>query len=287
LKLKIYGGLVLFFLLLLGAAYLVIYSPIFKVRNFNINQISQGPLLLDEKESEKLKNDLLQDLKGFFTSRSQWALILGPDNILIWLASSSAATEINKRYPQIYELSIKRDVLNKEISVDFKKREKFGIWCLQTQTYADHTQTNAEENQRESALSPRESALDCFWFDDQGIVFAEAPQAEGDLIYRVNDYSGRTLKFGDAVLNEELLTNLFKIFEVLDKAGLQIKSLKLENLQFQEIMTDSPSASAPKIYFSLRNNPQFALEFLKSLDKLNLSNVTYIDLRIENRVYYK
>ncbi|MEK7496099.1 MAG: hypothetical protein AAB616_01365, partial [Patescibacteria group bacterium] len=102
---------------------------------------------------------------------------------------------------------------------------------------------------------------------------------------KVDDFSGRFLNLGEPALEEKFLSNLIKIFEILEKSGLKIKSLKLENLEFQEVVTDSPLM--PKIHFSLRINPEFALAVLESLKKIGFEKIEYIDLRVENRAYYK
>ena len=158
--------------------------------------------------------------------------------------------------PEIAEITIEKDYFERQIRINIKERERFGVWC---------------------------ETGNCFWFDENGVIFSEAPQAEGNLINKVDDFSGRSLKIGESVLAEKFFSNLIKIFEVLEKTGLGIKSLKLEKLEFQEIITKS----SPKIYFSLRVDPGFTLTAIESMKNLGLEKIEYIDLRVENRVYYK
>ena len=126
---------------------------------------------------------------------------------------------------------------------------------------------------------------DCYWFDKKGVLFDKAPQTEGEIIYKVKDFSGRELNIGGRAIDETLFGNLLKIFEVLDKSGLGIKTLRLNEMNLEEIISESPSA--PKIYFSLRINPFFGLSVLQSLKNFGLEKIEYIDLRVENRGYYK
>jgi hypothetical protein len=123
----------------------------------------------------------------------------------------------------------------------------------------------------------------CLWFDKNGIIFEEAPLVEGNLINNVDDFSGRSFKLGESVLGEKFFSNLLKIFDVLEKSDLGIKSLRLERIELQEIHTES----SPRIYFSLRFDPYFGLSAIQSLKNLGLNRVAYIDLRVENRAYYK
>lgn len=111
--------------------------------------------------------------------------------------------------------------------------------------------------------------------------------AEGQLINKVNDFSGRLLKLGEPILDKKFANNIFKIFEILEKSDLKIKSLKLEDIALQEIIADSGTSLLPKIYFSLRFNSEFALTAIESLKKNGLEKIEYIDFRVENRAYYK
>jgi hypothetical protein len=45
---------------------------------------------------------------------------------------------------------------------------------------------------------------------------------------------------------------------VLDKTEFKVKNLSLENINLQEIILE-PTNDIPKIYFSLRNDPTFAI----------------------------
>ncbi|HDH31637.1 MAG TPA: hypothetical protein ENH26_02590, partial [Candidatus Wolfebacteria bacterium] len=69
-KLKIYGSLTVFFLLVVGICYLIIYSPFFQLKNIEI---------VGNRDFEK--SELIQELKLFFISQSKLASILGPNNI--------------------------------------------------------------------------------------------------------------------------------------------------------------------------------------------------------------
>jgi len=244
LKFKIYGGLTIFLLLIIGVAYVVVYSSFFQIKNIQIN--TDGTQInIDE---------LVQKLKNFFASQSKTASFLSADNILIW---DSKKLDQFQKNSEIASLTIEKDYFNREIKINIESRKRFGIWCEETNN--------------------------CFWFDKNGVLFAGAAPSEGNLINKVDDFSGQPLKTGNLVLKERLIPNLIKIFDVLEKSDLGIKSLKLERLELQEISTES----SPIIYFSLRIDPSFALSVIKSLKSSGLDKIEYIDLRVENRAYYK
>lgn len=281
-KLKIYGYLIVFFILAGGIGYVVIYSSLLQIKEITILRTSDVQNIdnnLGTSDVQKLRDNL----KDFFANQSTATNFLGPDNILIW--RKEKISEFLKDHPLIAELTIKKDYIKRQIEINVKERKKFGIWCLQAQNYAEQTQNNAENFPRESAPNLRESAF-CWWFDKNSILFQEAPIAEGSLIKKVADFSGRQIKIGDLILEQPFAANLIKIFEIAEKINLNIQSLKLENLQLQEVVAES-SGEGPKIYFSLKFDPNFNLAALQSFKELAWEKIDYIDLRVENRAYYK
>ncbi|KKR88881.1 MAG: hypothetical protein UU85_C0001G0067 [Candidatus Wolfebacteria bacterium GW2011_GWA2_42_10] len=217
---------------------------------FRIKNINITP-----SESE-ISGKLIEDIKIFFYEQSKIAFFLGADNILIW---KNKTDFFPKNYPQILRLKIKKDYFHREINIEFEEREKFGIWCPQ-----------------------EEFAMNCWWFDKNGIVFEKAPRVEGEIIYKIIDSSQGELSLGGRILDESLFKNLLKIFELLEKADFNSKTFRLD-LALYEVQTEL----SPKIYFNIRIDPDFGLSALQSFKNQDLKKIEYIDLRVENRAYYR
>lgn len=248
LKLKIYGGIAVFFVLLIGAGYLIVYSSVFKIEKIEATQSGS--------ENVPLKTeDIVQELKDFFEKKSKISSFLGAENILIW---KETGADFLLKYPQLEKIEIEKSYPKRLLKINLVKKTKKGAWC---------------------------APAACFWFDEKGELFAEAPFVEGGLILTLNDFSGRELKIGDSVLPEDFLANFFKIVGFLEKNGLAAKNLKLEDISFQEITAES--GDALQIRFSLRNDPAFAEPAVQSLKEIGMEKVEYIDLRVENKAYYK
>jgi len=277
LKYKIIAAVAVFLILLIGVFYAVVYSPLFKIKKISLTY--DDPAKTGERVDE---NALISNLKDFFASRSRLNKFLGSDSLLIWNGKKLDNFGENS---EISGLSLKKDYTNRTVEITVKLRQKFGAWCLKAQINSDQTQINSDNIGVNQSRNQSESK--CMWFDKNGFVFAAAPALEGNLINKVDDFSGRDLNIGDSVLDANLAENLIKIFGVLERSGLKIKSLRLENLSLQEIVFDQPQSSLPKLYFSLREDPEFILAALDGLKQIGFSKIDYADFRVENKAYYK
>ncbi len=285
-KIKVYAALACVLFLLGGFFYVVAYSRVPKITSIRIAQINKTPENMGQGDQALFEQGLFEDLKNFYAARSKLTAFLGTHNILVWDSDTLPETKIFKaKYSDLKGIEVKKSLVQRSLDIEYERRSRKGVWCLQqARTNADFTQTNADN----SSSSPRESASECWWFDENGIVFARAPTIEGNLLFRVDDYTGRTLAPGDAVLEERFITNLFRIFAFLNQSDFQVRSLRLDDLALQEISTNALNSSTPKIYFSLRFDPEPDLKPLQDLAvSSTFNNIQYIDLRVENRIYYK
>ena len=274
-KLKIGILAAVFLILIAGAVYLIVYSPVFQIKAV---EVSGNKELESDKIVETAKNILQQ---------SKFASILKTGNILIWKTNADFYEKIKSEIPVIFEISIKKDYMNRKVSINIKERKKFGIWCQINQQPTTNNQQQIINNESSTTEASEPITSNCYWFDQTGIIFVGAPTVEGHLINKVDDFSGRALKLGEPVLGGKFFVNLVKIFDVLEKSGLKIKSLQLRDMALQEVITDPSAVLVPEIYFSLRIDQKFALPAIESMKKIGLSKISYIDLRVENRVYYK
>jgi len=232
-----------------GLVWLFIFSPIFRFDNIEV-------VIGDDSLKEKIATQLEAKVKNSFLES-----IFGDRNFLIW-PSKLAGKELAS-LPEISELIIDKQYRENNITITATERSALGIWCLQKTT------------------PPA-----CFKFDDQGFIFRESLATGGNLIKIVRDFEQENLVVGDSILPEEFRANILSVLQVIEDSRLSTKEVILKNLKLQEV--EVPLSSGPKIYFSLRRKADIYLEVLKSLSQEpGFSNYSYIDLRVENRVYYK
>ena len=125
----------------------------------------------------------------------------------------------------------------------------------------------------------------CFWFDEKGISNRVAPRPEGNLIIVVDDPAGN-FKTNSLPLSELFWSNISLIIQSWPMTDWMITNLVIDRDK-KEVVASSNQFD---IYFSLEFDPTTNLKALKkSIDenKINLSELSYIDLRVENKIYLK
>lgn len=165
-------------------------------------------------------------------------------------------------------VDIKKDFFRRVLTIDVKERVRYGVLCNEKSISPDMTDQKTR----------------CFWFDEGGILFAEAPKVDGILIPQIRDFSSRQIKIGDQLLEERFTSNVLKIFEIFKKSDIAIKGLKIKDITKQEV--EAELLDGPVVYFSMRFDPAFAFSVLESL-KTKMNGLSHIDLRSENKVFYR
>ena len=241
-RIKIYFGGLILILFLISILYILVYSPIFQIREFKI----AGAQRLNNEEVLKILTPAILNTKT--------AYFLGIKNLFIW----------NEKKPDVsrsalLEANIKREWLGQAVIIGIKERERLAIWC----------RTN----------SP------CYWIDKNGMAFEEAPETEGSLILIVRDNSPEILNQGGVVAESRFVENLSAILNGILELKIPAKKIIFDK-RLQEVRVES--YFGPDYFFSIRFNPKLNLESLESLEEKNdLKRVSYFDLRVENRIFYK
>lgn len=184
--------------------------------------------------------------------------ILGVKNVFYWRSLDWQKFILGDR--RLASIDSFVSVSGRSASFSFRERTEQAIWC-------------EDKN--------------CFWFDENGVIFKRAPFIEGSLVFQVNDETKRELRIGDTIFqNKEFTGNLLSIISFLNNAGLAVKRIELTDLNREEI--SAYLVNGPRMDFSLRIKPDWADGVVASFvaDK-KFRDLEYIDLRVENRAYYR
>jgi hypothetical protein len=126
----------------------------------------------------------------------------------------------------------------------------------------------------------------CFWFDAGGKLFMPGYSAEGNLTPVLDDHSREPLALGENALEPRLLPNLISIFSALQSVHLSIREIRLEDIGREEVVAYTHDNL--KLLFSLRFPAAGVSDAVAAVEKITpLSQLQYIDFRVENKVYYK
>jgi len=206
------------------------------------------------------KNDFItiNDIHKLMASSAP--LNLG-ENIFI-LSKNKIKSGLAAAFPTITDINIKKEPFHGLI-VNFEKRIQIGIWC-----------NNAN----------------CYYFDKEGIVFKKAPQTEGALILKIEDFEKKEVSLGNQVLNYNQLkfiaefnnkiaeNNQFKIieFKIAPSANFDLEAITDRGWSIYLDQNQDPVLEANNLF-----------TVLNEVIKNKASNLEYIDLRLPSRIFYK
>lgn len=255
------GFLVLYFVVL-GIFFFIVRSPAFQVEKINIEGTSE---VSTSTVMSLLQASIINKGFGLAAPHDGWNAMLGFGNMLIWpdaLPTSTIAV-----VPRLAGVTISKNYFLHTINVTATERTPFAVWCVMPNTA--------------SASDER-----CFWFDSQGIAFANTLDTEGGAILVIHDYAQDQIALNGPVLSSEFLSNLISIVNVVKASGLDVQEIALHDISLQQI--DVTTVGGPVIYFSLRFSPNPDLAVLRSvMVKPGFNKLQYIDFTVQGRAYYK
>ncbi len=223
--------------LLLILAYVLLLSPIFKIKAI---KISGNRVIGDEEIQNSLKNH----------------------NNLFLATENKLRAILIKDFPRILSLEIHKNIFEKTIDLEIVERKEAGIFCRG----------------------------ECYYIDKDGVIFEKAPQTSGTLILTIKDNSEKEVEMGKNALDKEFMAELIDLKEgLLNQSGLKVIDFIIETDVLKDLRVDTNEGWY--ILFDrardLRSQLQALILVLEEKIKEGRKNLEYIDLRIENRVYYK
>lgn len=151
------------------------------------------------------------------------------------------------------------------------------------------TDSEEIEHGEEIGIVCKGETIECFYIDEQGIAFEQAPQTSGSLVLSIKDYSDREYYLGKQVFKEHLIN-----FILQAKQGL-FSDIGLRSLDFSILSWPAKDLKVVTnegwyIVFDLETDIKNQILSLKTVLEQKIQdrgNLEYVDLRIENRIYYK
>ena len=235
---------------LVGVAYLLFFAKVFDIRTVEIQASDE----LHASLSDIVKNWLDEEF---------WKLTRR-NNILL-ISADALARQLVADLPKLEFIAVDVDFPHGLI-LSAVERKPVGVWCPVVQGR-------------------------CFYFDKEGVAFDETKPSAGFLITVINDYRhGKTIELGDRVAATDWLGNIIKARDLLAKADIDISGFFIPADSFDEF--HAQTADGWTIMFSIQTDVEKQIHALATFMKEKLtpgqkSNLQYVDLRIQNRIYYK
>jgi len=244
-------GIVVGFIIIvaLGAAWLFFWSSLLK---FDRVVLVRGEKTI---ENETLAKELLSAL------RTPWFF---PEGSFLGLSPSFSPKPEEFAFPYIKTVTVRKMYREHILELEIKERDPFGIWCF----------------------GKADASPSCAWFDEEGVLFEQALNAEGALVRTVRDYSRSPIAIGQSVLPANFFENLRSIFHALDGGGIHAREVVLSDIELQEV--EVRTFDGPRILFSIRFPAENTLSVIRSLkEKADFKTLGQLDFRVENRAYYR
>ncbi len=241
-----------------GLGYLLFFANLLDVRTIDISGAEIIP-------SADLKIAAEEWLNGGF-------LGIARNKNLLFISAGELASELTAKFPRIDSVEIIKEFPH-SLKIMIVERQSAGIWCF------------------DSGGRPfGDSQGKCFYFDKNGVAYAEATQSSGFLILNVVDYRGQAVALGSAVASEGWTKNIIMARELLLKIGVSVAEFSIPSGSFDEF--DAKTAGGWKILFSnstdiTKQITSLGVLFRDKLPTASRASLQYIDLRIQDRIYYK
>ncbi len=233
-----------------GLLYVLFFAKFFDIRSINIS----APDSLRADISKTIDNWLNS---GFWNFNRR--------NNILFFSADKLSSQLAKQFPKLESVKITKN-LPHSLSVSSGERKPVGIWCLAVQN-------------------------ECFYFDKGGIAFSKTQPSSGFLIMNITDRrTDKKVELGGRVADDDWLKDITDTQDLLNKNNVNVKEFVIPVDSFDEF--HAQTAGGWKIMFSTQTDIGKQINSLTSFLKEKLTpeqkkSLQYIDLRIQDRIYYK
>ena len=133
---------------------------------------------------------------------------------------------------------------------------------------------------------------ECFWINRDGIAFGKSGKTGGNLVLSFEDKTGRELKTDTQLIKPESLAELlFLRKRIPEDLGVFLKSGDTSDLNLNDFNFTTGDGWVLKL--SIKENAYKIIEILRqTLEEIKktappTAGLDYVDLRIQNKVFYK
>ena len=194
---------------------------------------------------------------------SQKKLLVIPTNVIWLISPSDLALDLTHTFSTLKSVIIKRK-FPRSLEITAVEFAGWGVLC--------HGE-------------PEE----CFWIDQGGVAFDHAPGFSGVIVPKIRDNRDRELKLGERQLSDKIM----RLITYFDERA--VSNSYLQSFQYAIDARDQTIRLTTRggwdILLLEASNPESAYKNLKTAlegeIKNKVSDLVYVDLRFDNRIFYK
>ena len=241
-----------------GSIYALFFSSWFTIKEIKVSG------------NNELNHEEIRSLAENHINQNYLFGLIQPYSNILFAGSEVIEHSLKDRYPLIETANVNKNLLNKNLYIELREREGIGVYCKGNPSI--------------------DSGQACFYFDRNNVLFKEAPHFSGNLFLVVEDGRNRDFKLGHSFDDAELLDKIFETKRILD----ELRIVEYQNFLLPENSFDFwiKTKEDWHIYLDKETDIPSQLVALKKFMEEKLSpdrrqTLQYIDLRINNRIYYK
>lgn len=243
-----------------GLALLLVVAPLLILRNENF-------LLANiEIEGNSVTHD--EDITGIVKEHisGKYLWVLPKSNALLY-PRKAIKKDLLARIPRISRVEIEAPTAN-SLHISVEEREPLALYCTDI-----------------SNLSNPEG---CYFLDKEGFIFSEAPAFSGNVYFIYTKPEVIAEPLGKQYLPAEIFRPFPEFVKSLENLGVHARALEAKADEFNLILPNSGRIiwrAADDLSIIRSNLEAFLAD--DSISNNFLDRVLYIDLRFENKVFYK
>lgn len=246
---------ILLVLFIIVVCYTLFFSPFLQINQVYI----AGNDEIASTQIGSIAESLMDETYGGYISKRN--LILFPANIL--------RTRILEKFKKVSDATVRKKFPD-QVEVVITERKSLLLWC---------------------------SAENCFIVDEHGYAYTQADfdseEIKQNHLVRIDDMSARGVTVGKQVLSDEDLQFFLNVKDVIkNKAGIEVEDSYTIPSSISEEFS-AKTANGVIMKFSLQFSLEKALENMelfftkKESPAHSLSELEYVDLRYEDKIFYK
>ncbi|MEK7536981.1 MAG: FtsQ-type POTRA domain-containing protein [Patescibacteria group bacterium] len=191
--------------------------------------------------------------------------ITKPFSNILFSSSKKIEDSLKENFPIIGQADVSKNFFNKYLSVRIDERKAAGIWCKSGQDQ-------------------------CFYLDKDGFLFKPAARFSGEALLAIEDGRERDFNLTDSLDDREFLEKINSAKKILDE--LKIVAYNNFFLAPGSFEFWIKTKEGWYVYLDKESDIPTQLVALKKFLEEKLpadrrQNLQYIDLRVNNRIYYR